>query len=162
MSQVVQGLMNLIYRNATKADLPFLVDMLADDDLGAHREDTSRPLNQAYVLAFSRIDSDPNNELTVVEFENEIVGMLQLTFIPYLTHIGTLRCLVEGVRIHKDFRGQGFGTKFFEWIIKHAKSKGCDMLQLTSNKQRGDAIRFYKDLGFEASHEGFKLSLVHA
>ncbi len=98
--------MKLTFRDATQADLPFLIDMLADDEFGAQREDTSKPLNQAYLSAFGHIASDPNNELLVVEAENKIAGMLQLTFIPYLTHIGSWRCLIEGVRIHSGFRGQ--------------------------------------------------------
>ena len=151
--------LKLIFRDATQADLPFLIDMLADDELGEQREDTSGPLNQAYLSAFSHIRSDPNNELVVVEAENRIAGMLQLTFIPYLTHVGSWRCLIEGVRIHNDFRRQGLGTKFFEWAIRHAKKKGCNLVQLTSDKQRPDAIRFYEDLGFKATHEGFKLKL---
>ncbi len=116
--------MRLTFRKATQADLPFLIGMLADDELGAQREDTSKPLNQAYLSAFSHIASDPNNELLVVEAENKLAGMLQLTFIPYLTHIGSWRCLIEGVRIHSDLRGQGLGIKFFEWAILHAKKEG--------------------------------------
>ena len=88
--------MKLTFRDATQADLPIIIDMLADDELGAQREDISKPLNQAYLLAFGHIASDPNNELLVVEAENKIAGTLQLTFIPYLTHIGPWRCLIEG------------------------------------------------------------------
>lgn len=151
--------MKLTFRETTELDLPLLVDMLADEEFGAQREDTSNPLNQSYSSAFGCITSDPNNELVVVETENKIVGMLQLTFIPYLTHIGSWRCLIEGVRIQNNFRGHGLGTKFFEWAINHAKKKGCSIIQLTSDKQRPDAIRCYKSLGFKATHEGFKLKL---
>ena len=151
--------MNLTFREATQADLPFLIDMLADDELGSQREDTSKPINQAYLSAFSHISSGPDNELVVVCVKNKIAGMLQLTFIPYLTHIGSWRCLIEGVRIHSDFRGQGLGTKLFEWAIHRAKKKGCNLVQLTSDKQRPNAIRFYENLGFKATHEGFKLKL---
>ena len=156
--RIKEYILKLTFREATAVDLPLLVDMLADDGLGVQREDTS-PLNQAYLSAFSRITSDPNNELVVVEIKNKIVGMLQLTFIPYLTHIGSWRCLIEGVRIHSNFRGQSLGTKFFELAINRAKEKGCNMIQLTSDKQRPDAIRFYESLGFKATHEGFKLKL---
>ncbi|MDH3601446.1 MAG: GNAT family N-acetyltransferase [Candidatus Tectomicrobia bacterium] len=151
--------MQLTFRQSIESDVPHLVAMLADDKLGAQREDTSQPLNQAYVDAFQSVDSDPNNELVVVESDNQIVGMLQLTFIPYLTHIGSWRCLIEGVRIHRDYRGQGLGTQFFEWAINRAKEKGCHLVQLTSDKQRLDALRFYEHLGFKATHEGFKLNL---
>ena len=151
--------MTLEYRSATQDDLPHLVSLLASDDLGSKREDTSSPLNSAYISAFDAIDSDPNNELLVVELENMLVGMLQLTFIPNLSHTGSWRCLIEGVRIHEDFRGKGFGEQMFAHAIELAKSKGCNMVQLTSDKSRVDAIRFYEKLGFCASHEGFKLLL---
>ncbi|MEM7125025.1 MAG: GNAT family N-acetyltransferase [Chloroflexota bacterium] len=154
--------MTLRFREVVEDDLPLLVDMLADDELGAQREDKNIPLNQDYVSAFQQIVADPNNELIVVEQTDQseaIVGMLQLTFIPYLTYIGSWRCLIEGVRIHRAFRGHGFGTQFFTWAIERAKERGCHMVQLTSDKQRPDAIRFYESLGFVASHEGFKLKL---
>ncbi|MEF1199685.1 GNAT family N-acetyltransferase [Vibrio owensii] len=151
--------MPLTYRSATFEDLTSLVALLANDPLGSKREDASSPLNQAYVAAFEAIDKDPNNQLLVVELEGALVGMLQLTFIPYLTHIGSWRCLIEGVRIHQDYRGRGFGEQMFEYAIKQAKDKGCRLVQLTSDKQRPDALRFYEKLGFEATHEGFKLAL---
>ncbi|GMQ46239.1 hypothetical protein VB10N_12380 [Vibrio sp. 10N] len=105
------------------------------------------------------IEQDPNNELWVVESESQVVGMLQLTFIPYLTHIGSWRCLIEGVRIAKKIRGQGLGEKMFVHAIGRARERGCNLVQLTSDKQRPDALRFYEKLGFVASHEGFKLAL---
>ena len=155
--------MKLHFREALIDDLSVIIKMLADDQLGSLREDDSIPIKDAYLNAFKTIDSDPNNELmvveTVVDSERAIVGMLQLTFIPYLTYKGSWRCLIEGVRIHKDYRGKGLGTQFFEWAIKRAKDRGCNIVQLTSNKQRSGAIRFYESLGFKASHEGFKLML---
>ncbi|WP_246026984.1 GNAT family N-acetyltransferase [Marinicella litoralis] len=149
----------LQYRAATTKDLPTLVAMLADDALGALRENPALPLSKEYLMAFASIDEDPNNELIVVELEAQIIGMLQLTFIPYLTHQGTWRCLIEGVRIHRQHRGQGVGQALFQWAIDRAKHRGCQLAQLTSDKQRPDAIRFYESLGFVASHEGFKLKL---
>ena len=149
----------LHFREAKTSDVTTLVEMLSDDVLGAVREDQSFPLNEAYTNAFNSISNDPNNELMVVELKGEIVGMLQLTFIPYLTHTGSWRCLIEGVRIHHEFRGQGLGALFFEWAIERAREKNCYIVQLTSNKQRPDAIRFYQTLGFVASHEGLKLTL---
>ncbi|AUJ35168.1 GNAT family N-acetyltransferase [Vibrio vulnificus] len=151
--------MELNYRSADFEDLESLVALLSNDPLGSKREDASIPLNSSYVEAFEAITRDPNNELFVVELENSLVGMLQITFIPYLTHIGSWRCLIEGVRIHSDYRGQGFGEKMFEYAIEQAKNKGCTIVQLTSDKQRPDAIRFYEKLGFKATHEGFKLAL---
>jgi GNAT superfamily N-acetyltransferase len=85
--------------------------------------------------------------------------MMQLTFIPYLTHTGSWRCLIEGVRIARRFRGQGLGQQFIKWAIQRAAEKNCSIVQLTSDKQRPDALRFYESLGFEATHEGFKLGI---
>jgi len=151
--------MNIDFRNADKDDISNLVNLLADDELGSGREDISVPLNQSYVDAFHNIDKDPNNELTVVESNGELVGMLQLTFIPYLTHIGSWRCLIEGVRIARNYRGKGLGTRLFSWAIRRARERNCSIVQLTSDKQRPDALRFYESLGFKATHEGFKLKI---
>lgn len=151
--------MNLEFRNARETDLPDLVEMLADDELGSKREDASAPVNPQYIEALHNIDEDPNNELTVVENNGEVVGMLQLTFIPYLTHTGSWRCLIEGVRIHSRFRGLGCGTRVLNWAIERARQRHCSMVQLTSDKQRPDALKFYESLGFNATHEGFKLKL---
>ncbi len=151
--------MDLLYRNAVEDDLSELIQMLGDDDLGSKREDSSTPINSKYIDAFNCISSDPNNELIVVRCNDNIVGMLQLTFIPYLTYIGSWRCLVEGVRINSKYRGQSFGKRLFEYAISRAREKDCRLIQLTSDKSRNDAIRFYESLGFLASHEGFKLHL---
>lgn len=153
--------MNINFRQASKDDLPQIIQMLVDDQLGSSREDPTLPIKQQYLDAFEIIKADPNNELIVVQAENmkksSLIGILQLTYIPYLTYKGSWRCLIEGVRIHKDFRGQGLGTQLFEWAIQRAKHKNCNIVQLTSNKERSEAIRFYESLGFKASHEGFKL-----
>ena len=151
--------MQLLFRQAAASDVARLVSMLSDDELGALREDDSQPLNQRYMDAFREIETDSNNELTVVEVDGDIIGMLQLTFIPYLTYVGSWRCLIEGVRIHSDYRGQGLGRQFFEWAIARAKARKCRIVQLTSDKERSSALRFYESLGFEATHEGFKLKL---
>ena len=143
---------NLNFREANESDLSALVDLLADDVLGAKREDISIPLNPNYLDAFHSIEADSNNELTVVEADGELVGMLQLTFIPYLTHIGSWRCLIEGVRIANTYRGKGLGTEFINWAIKRAKERRCSIVQLTSDKQRPDAIRFM-------SHSDLKLHM---
>ena len=151
--------MNLYYREARESDIPNLVNLLANDDLGAGREDTSVPLNPLYIDAFRSIERDPNNELTVVECNGELAGMLQLTFIPYLTHRGSWRCLIEGVRIAQNYRGMGLGTRLIRWAITRAREKNCSIVQLTSDKKRPGALRFYESLGFEATHEGFKLKI---
>jgi GNAT superfamily N-acetyltransferase len=151
--------MHLTFRQALKKDLIELIKLLADDKLGKSREDISVPINKDYLLSFEKIDKDPNNELIIVEENQKIIGMLQLTFVPYLTHIGSIRCIIEGVRINKQYRGKGLGTKTFQWAIQYAKKKDCNIVQLTSNKQRKNAIKFYQNLGFEATHEGLKLNI---
>lgn len=150
----------LRFRRATRGDVPGLVRLLADDPLGARRESCTAPLSASYYAAFEAIDRDPNNELVVVETTDAaIAGMLQITFIPYLTYRGGWRALVEGVRVAAPLRSQGVGRRLFEWAIERARERGCHLVQLTSDKARPDAIRFYESLGFVASHEGMKLHL---
>ncbi len=151
--------MDIIFRPAKRADLPILVKMLVEDSLGATREDYSEPLNPAYIAAFIEIENDKNNLLAVAEFAGNVVGLLQITFIPYLTYTGSWRCLIEGVRVHQDYQGRGFGRRMFEWAIEQAKLRNCRLVQLTSNKSRQGALKFYESMGFIASHEGFKLDL---
>lgn len=147
------------FRTAVRADLPDIVRMLADDLLGAGREEYASPLPDSYYAAFDAIDRDPNNELIVVELDRAVVGVLQLTYIPYLTYRGSWRALIEGVRIESSLRASGIGRKLFTWAIGRAQRRGCKLVQLTSDKARPDAIRFYESLGFVASHEGLKLHL---
>ncbi|WHT39221.1 MULTISPECIES: GNAT family N-acetyltransferase [Myroides] len=150
----------MIFRKAKLEDVPMIVAMLADDALGATRERFENPLPKVYTDAFQNIDKDPNQELIVVEDENgQIIGTLQLSFLQYLTYQGGIRAQIEAVRIHKDFRGKGLGEQFFRWAITRVKAKGAHVLQLTSDKKRPNAIRFYEKLGFVASHEGMKLHL---
>lgn len=149
----------LTYRLATAADLVAIVGMLADDPLGALRENAALPRSEKYTAAFDRISRDPNQELTVAELNGEIVGTFQLTFIQYLTHQGGMRAQVEAVRVKSPYRGKGMGTQLFRYAIDRAKAKGCYMLQLTTDKQRPEAIRFYETVGFVATHEGMKLKL---
>ncbi|BDY04478.1 GNAT family N-acetyltransferase [Ferrimonas sp. YFM] len=151
--------MDLQFRPAERGDLESLVGLLADDALGQQREHNVRPLPDSYHKAFEAIEADDNNLLLLATHQGQLVGMLQLTFIPYLTHQGSWRCLVEGVRIASQYRGKGCGEQMFEYAIELARERGCAMVQLTSDKQRPDAIRFYEKLGFTASHEGFKLSV---
>lgn len=152
--------MHLNFRKANKEDVILIVEMLADDELGKLRENNSNPLPESYYGAFEKINEDKNQELIVVEnYKMEVIGTLQLSFIPYLTHKGGLRAQIEAVRIKKEFRDKGFGKEFFLWAIAKAKEKGAHVLQLTTDKKRPDAIRFYEKLGFKASHEGMKLNL---
>ena len=161
---------DLHVRAATRADLPGIVAMLADDQLGATRENASLPLDQPYLAAFDTIDADPHNELLVVveahagdggdaSDEAALMGVMQLTFIPSISHHGGWRTLIEGVRVQRQARGRGIGAFMIRWAIERARDRGCMMVQLTSNKSREDARRFYERLGFEATHEGFKLAL---
>lgn len=147
----------LTFRQATRADLPTILAMLAHDQLGATREDPNQP--ERYYSAFDAIENDPNNELIVACQGEAVVGTLQLTFTPGLSHTGSWRATVEAVRIHDAMRGQGLGSKMFEWVIARARERNCRMVQLTTDKQRLDAKRFYERLGFVASHEGMKLIL---
>lgn len=149
----------MIFRKATKNDVPFIIKMLASDKLGKLRENYQEPLPESYYTAFEVINSDANQELMVVENENDpgILATFQLTFIPYLSFQGKLRAQIENVFVREDLTGQGIGKKIFEWAIERAKNRNAHLLQLTSDKQRPRAIKFYEDLGFTASHEGMKL-----
>jgi len=148
------------FRRATRDDLPAIVAMLADDPLGAQREANASPLPRCYHDAFDAIDRDPNIELVVVQAGNHgVVGVLQLSFIPNISHRGGWRALIEGVRVAAAIRSGGVGRKMLLWAIERARQRGCLMVQLTSDKSRTDAIRFYEGLGFVASHEGLKLHL---
>lgn len=147
------------FRAATEGDLPLIVAMLADDDLGSTREDASLPLNDRYTDAFAAIAKDPNQYLAVVEIDGELAGCLQLSFIPGLSRLGMWRGQIESVRVAASQRGEGLGRKMFEWAIEECRQRGCELVQLTTDKSRPDALRFYESLGFVASHEGMKLSL---
>lgn len=149
----------LTFRLARKDDLPQLVRMLADDPLGARREVFSDPLAAAYTDAFAAIDADPANELIVAIRDGAPVGMLQLTFIPSLTYQGGFRALIEGVRVAAGARSLGIGGTMLQWAIGRARQRGCMMVQLTTDKAREDALRFYERLGFVPSHHGMKLHL---
>lgn len=148
---------NIIFRKANRSDVPNIVRLLADDDIGISREQYQESLPSSYYDAFDEIDADKNNSLIVVELNNQIVGTLQITFITYLTYRGGKRALIEGVRTHKSVRGQGIGKAMLEWAIQKAKDEGCHVVQLTTDKRRPDALELYKKLGFVASHEGLKL-----
>ena len=134
--------------------------MLADDELGGLRESDVPPLPESYYRAFDAIDRDSNNELVVAESGGKVVGVLQLTFIPYLTYRGSWRALIEGVRVDRETRSMGIGRRLITWAIERAKQRGCHLVQLTSDKQRPEALRFYEELGFVSSHEGLKLHLL--
>ena len=150
---------DLIFRRANAADLEDIVALLADDELGRRREDPDPPLNPRYIDAFAAIDADRNQFLAVVEEGGEIVGCLQLSFIPGLSRLGLWRGQIESVRIASSRRGGGLGKRMFEWALDECRKRGCEIVQLTTDKSRADARRFYEQLGFVASHEGMKLAL---
>ena len=151
--------MNITYRQATIEDLPAIVRLLADDFLGTTRERIEDPLPESYIKAFEEITSSDTNELIVVESGGEIVGTMQLTFIPGISQLGAKRLLIEAVRVDGKYRGRGIGKQMMQWAIERAKEKGCKTVQLTTNNERKDAHRFYESLGFKGSHLGMKLKL---
>lgn len=147
------------FRRATGADLPAIIALLAADQLGATREDASVPLDACYFSAFAAIDADPNQCLAVAEQGGGVIGTLHLTFIPGLSRKGSWRGQIEAVRIAEAHRGDRLGQAFFEWAIAQCRDRGCSLVQLTTDKTRADAHRFYDRLGFDASHVGYKLRL---
>ncbi|MYS91514.1 MULTISPECIES: GNAT family N-acetyltransferase [Streptomyces] len=148
---------DLEIRAAVADDVPAIVAMLADDPLGAQREspDDLTP----YLAALERLSADRNQRLVVAVREGRVVGTLQLTIVPGLSRRGATRSIIEGVRVHAEERGSGLGTRLIEWAIDESRHQGCQLVQLTSDKTRTDAHRFYERLGFTASHTGFKLPL---
>jgi ribosomal protein S18 acetylase RimI-like enzyme len=145
------------FRDARREDVPAIVALLADDMLGAEREEAAP--DEAYQKAFEQVQSDPRSRLIVAEAAGQVVGTLQLSMLPGLSRHGMLRAEIEGVRVASLYRSRGLGRAMIEWAIGQARERGCGLVQLTSDKRRDDAIRFYKSLGFTASHEGLKLSL---
>lgn len=150
----------LSFRRAAATDLPAIIALLAEGVVGQQREDPTMPPQPAYLAAFGAIDRDPNQLLAVVERAGQIIGCLQLSFIPGLSRRGLWRGQIESVRVAASERGAGTGRALFEWAIAQCRDKGCGLVQLTTDKQRADARRFYESLGFKATHEGMKLDLA--
>lgn len=151
--------MSLTFRAAASADLPFMVGLIDIDSIGPSGEDVGTPNAPVYEKALAAISADPNQVLYIAELDGEPVGMFQITFIPGIMRKGMWRALVEGVHIAPDHRNKGLGGKMMRHAIEVSSQRGCGMIQLTSNKKRADAHRFYQRLGFAQSHEGFKLFL---
>ncbi|KAF5880980.1 GNAT family N-acetyltransferase [Rhizobium sp. PEPV16] len=148
------------FRLARLSDLAAIVRLLGDDDLGGAREIVSDPVDARYLSAFAAIEVDANQLLAVAtDAADQVVGSLQLSFLPGLSRTGMWRGQIESVRVARDLRGSGLGAQFIEWAIAQCAERGCGLVQLTSDKARGDAIRFYERLGFVASHEGLKRTL---
>jgi GNAT superfamily N-acetyltransferase len=146
----------VIFRDARRDDVPAIVELLAADVLGAGRE---AGLDDAYWRAFDQICADPSSRLVVADADGEVAGTLQLTLLPGMSRHGMLRAQIEAVRVAAPRRGHGLGRAMIEWAIGQARERGCGLVQLTCDKQRPAAVRFYESLGFTASHEGLKLSL---
>ena len=152
----------LLYRDARPEDIPTILILCHAGDA---RGTETPPLDEAtltdprYRAAFDEISADPNNRLIVVEAAGEIIGTLQISLIPGLVRFGTKRAVLENVHIRGDQRGNGLGSQMVGWAIERCREAGCGIVQLTSNKIRLDAHRFYRKLGFVQTHEGFKLLL---
>jgi ribosomal protein S18 acetylase RimI-like enzyme len=149
----------ILFRRATRADLPAIVRMLADDELGSQREQVENPLPESYYSAFKQIDSDPNHELIVAERNGEVIGTLHLMFLPSVSFQGGLRAQIESVRVDKRFQSQGIGSEMMKWAMERARQRSAHVVQLTTHKSRVDAHHFYERLGFQGSHLGMKISL---
>jgi GNAT superfamily N-acetyltransferase len=150
---------DFVFRRAASDDLPAIVALLADDPIGRWRESDGVPLDPCYRAAFAAIERDANQLLAVAERGGDVIGVLQLSFIPGLTRRGMWRGQIEGVRIAPAERGAGIGRAMLLWGIEECRKRGCGLVQLTSDKRRSDAHAFYEALGFRATHEGYKLEL---
>lgn len=144
-------------RSAKQCDLPFIIQLLAEDPLGANREDSTMPPNALYLKAWDDISKSKNAEIFVVGDESKIIGVAQIDYLQYLTYQGGRRAQIEGVRIHKEYRNKGIGKKLFNFLIEKAKQQGCHLVQLSTDKTRPEALKFYESLGFVQSHIGMKL-----
>jgi GNAT superfamily N-acetyltransferase len=147
------------FRPAKRRDVPAIVQMLAEDELGSQRERFETPLPQVYYTAFEAIQADPNQELIVADLGGEVIGTLQLMYLPSLSYQGGTRAQVESVRVSQGLRGEGIGAEMMKWTIDRARQRGCRLMQLTSHKSRTEAHRFYEKLGFTKSHIGMKMNL---
>lgn len=154
--QSLRTMHGLTIRPATLADVSAIRDMLADDMLGRARELDDLT---GYQAAFAAIDADPNQLLLVGEQGGTVVATLQITFIPGLSRGGQWRGIVEAVRVASHARGGGIGEAMMRHAIERCRARGCGTVQLTTDKRRTDAHRFYDRLGFAQSHFGYKLAL---
>ena len=151
--------MSVAVRRATAEDVPAIARLLADDFLGVRRETLGPPLPDGYLAAFREIDADPNARLFVAQDGSTVVGTFQLSFLRRMSRAGHRVCEIESVHVAADQRGKGIGTRMMEVALAEARSAGCSRVQLTSDRQRTEAHRFYERLGFAQSHLGFKLTL---
>lgn len=150
----------MTYRDATLADLPTVIAMLAEEQIGGRADDPSEPLDPVYLTAFDAIERDPNQRLIVAELDGRVVGTMMLSWLPGLLNHGAWRGQIEAVRIAGDKRSLGLGAAMIGWAVDRFRERGCFTAQLTSNNDRADAHRFYERLGWKKSHSGFKLMLT--
>lgn len=161
--EISVGGRSVTLRSAIRRDVPEIVSLLAADEIGSTRDGfTTESDLVPYYTAFDAIAGDPAHVLLVAQFGEAVIGTMQLSVLPGLARRGALRAQIEAVRVNERFRGTGLGSALFEWAIETARSRGCTLIQLTSDKTRTRAHRFYEHLGFTASHEGFKLILDDA
>jgi ribosomal protein S18 acetylase RimI-like enzyme len=155
MKRVVLKLADPAHRNVLKENQAGL----HDDALGKSREQSTEPLPVQYYRAFQAIASDPHHDIFVSITEARVVGCLQLSFLPGLSHMGAWRAQIESVRVLDSARRQGVGESMIAFAIQEATSRGCSIVQRTTDKRRSGARQFYESLGFRATHEGMKLEL---
>jgi ribosomal protein S18 acetylase RimI-like enzyme len=154
----MNGVLQIKIRPARSSDVANIVAMLADDALGRGREGIEDPLPSSYFQAFERVERDPNIRLMVAEGEGgEVVGCLQLCILPGLSSQGASRALIEDVRVASHCRSRGIGEQLVQWAVTEARAKGCRLVELLTHDTRVDAQRFYKRLGFAASHVGMTI-----
>jgi GNAT superfamily N-acetyltransferase len=147
-------------REAVVDDVPTIVELLAADQLGATRDGVASEADlEPYVAAFHALSADPAHLLVVAADGADLVATMQLSFLPGLARRGAMRAQIEAVRVREDYRSRGLGVAMFRWAIDEARARGCSVVQLTTDKSRADAHRFYERLGFVASHSGLKLHL---
>ena len=144
-------------RVATEADLPRVVELLAQLTTDDPREQPGSPPTEVYTEAFRRMQADQDQRLLVLEAGGRIVGTLVLLIIPNLTHQGRPYATVENVIVDDSERGAGRGRQLMEYAIDEAKRAGCYKMALTSHKSRTAAHRFYEGLGFKSTHEAYRI-----
>jgi GNAT superfamily N-acetyltransferase len=149
----------VLLRKAGRADVPAVVELFAEDELSTGNDGIDDVGLQPYLDAFDMLDADPAHLLVVAEAAGRVVGTLQLSVLPGLARRGALRAQLEGVHVRSGSRGSGLGAAMVRWAVAESRRRGCALVQLTSQKRRTDAHRFYLRLGFTDSHEGFKLTL---
>jgi GNAT superfamily N-acetyltransferase len=147
----------LVIRSGRHSDLPAILELLAQDSFSPSPEPTVP--DQHHLSAFDTIAAHTDHEIVVGTIDDQVIATLQLSFIPGLSHQGAWRAQVEAVRVHRNFRKLSIGTAMMQWVIVRARERGCWLVQLTTNRARADAIRFYERLGFQASHVGMRLHL---